>query len=326
MDILLDMKHLIQKVNYFFYRAKYRYGRSIQLTKPVDVSLELSSSCNMSCNYCYHSDQVLLPFTKGIMSLETAKSIISQAADLSVPSLKFNWKGESTINPHFSQITAYAKSLAKGSTFIDRLTNSNFKFRTDRDDIFDGLCNQTKVKVSYDSFRKDVFETQRAGGDHTITTRNIDKFYHYPKRKNTEIVIQAVRTKLNADEDIRTMVRQRWPEAEISIRDMVAGRVEKDLSQLENRTRDDSERQSCLQAHVRIIFNYAGRAYPCCPDVAEKLCIGDIRTMSMFEIFNGATAKHLRTSLKNGRAFQMNPCKGCSSFETFKNYKPAWNS
>lgn len=317
---------ILDLINYNIYRAKYRYGKSLPLKVPVDVSLELASQCNMKCSYCYHSDQEKLPFQKGIMSLNTAGKIITEAAQLGVNSLKFNWKGESTINPNFSIITKLAKNLAKGSTFVDRLTNSNFKFDTRKEEIFEGLCNQTKVKVSYDSFIKDVFETQRAGGDHELTTRNLDKFYNYPSRKNTEIIIQSVRTQLNKDEDLNHELKKRWPEATISIRDMVAGRVEKDLSQLENVERDLSSRQSCLQAHVRLIFNWEGKAYPCCPDIGEKLLLGDINKQSLKQIFNSHEARQLRSDLKDKKAFSSDPCKTCSSFESYSNFKPVWNS
>lgn len=264
------------------------------------------------------------------MAKETAFKIVTQAAEAGVHSLKFNWKGESTLNPHYRAITEHAKSLARGSTFIDRLANSNFKIHpAKREDVFHGLAALTKVKVSYDSFRKEVFETQRAQGDHALTSRNIDMFYNHPARikSETRLVIQAVRTKLNADEDIAGLCQKRWPEAEISIRDMVAGRVENDkVEALEARSRDTSERQSCLQAHVRIIFNHAGRAFPCCPDVKEELMIGDINKQSLVEIFRGHYAEKLRDDLRSGEAFKLDPCKGCSSFETYKGFKPKWES
>lgn len=320
--------NLLKKWDYFKYRFKYRYGKYLDLDVPVDVSLELSSQCNMKCAYCYHADQTNLPFTKGIMDKSIAFMIIEEAAELGVNSLKMNWKGESTINPHFADVTAYAKRLAKGSTFIERLTNSNFKFQTSKDHIFEGLANQTKVKVSYDSFSKDVFETQRAGGDHDLTTKNIDVFYNHPARikSGTEIVIQAVRTKLNKDEDIEGLCKKRWPDATISIRDMVEGRVNKDLDGLTAKKRDLSDRQSCLQAHVRIIFNHKGKAFPCCPDIEEKLCLGDIHQNSLRQIFNSALAKKLRQDLLDKKAFEQNPCASCSSFETYKGFKPVWNS
>jgi len=320
---------MLEKLNYNIYRLKYRFGQNLPLTSPVDVSLELASACNMKCNYCYHSDTKNLPFEKGFMSKEIAFEILKESAEIGVNSLKFNYRGESTLNPHYTEITKYAKSLAHGSTFIDRLANSNFKIPARvREDKFLGLANLTKVKISYDSFIKDIFEYQRAGGDHDLTTENINLFYNHPARikSETQMVIQAVRTKFNANEDIAGNAKRHWPEAEISIRDMVAGRVEKDVTEFENKRRDFKERQACKQAFVRLIFTHEGKALPCCPSIKEDLVLGDKRTQSVKEIFNGFKAKQLRKSLKDKSAFEKNPCLGCSSFESFKGYKAPWNS
>lgn len=315
----------MKQLNYAIYRAKYRFGQYLPLKVPVDISLELSSLCNMMCVYCYHADKANLPFKMKFMSWETAETILNQAAELGVNSVKMNWRGESTLNPNFEKITSCAKSLASGLTFIDRLTNSNFKFPTDREDIFRGLCNQTKVKVSYDSFIKDVFEKQRAGGDHDLTTANIDKFYNYPGRNN-ELIIQAVRTQNNKNEDFESAIKRRWPSASLSVRDVVEGRLEKDIDGLLVKERDTENRQSCLQAHVRLIFDYSGKASPCCPDIKNELVLGDIHKQTLYEIFNSAKAKQLRKSLKDKSAFESDPCLNCSSHETFKGYKAPWVS
>lgn len=319
---------MLQKLRYLKYRYKYNFSPYLNLKIPVDVSLELSSVCNQRCGYCFHADQKNLPFKLGMMKPEFAKGIIDQAAELGVNSLKFNQKGESTLNPHFKDITAWAKQYSKGSTFIDRITNSNFKFRTDNDDIFEGLCNQTKIKVSFDSFNKEVMETQRKGSIHELALANIDKFYNYPLRikSDTQLVIQAVRTKLNLNEDIYSMAKKRWPTAEVSIRDMVGGRVEGDLSALEHNTRENKERQTCLQAHGRLILNFEGKAMVCCPDLGGKICIGDAKTDSIYTIFNSDAAKKIRKDLLSGEAFKSDPCKTCSSHESFAGYKAAWNS
>lgn len=317
----LFMNPILHKLKYAFYRYKYIHADKLNLTKPVDVSLELASHCNLSCSYCYHSDPKNLPFERGIMDLNTAKLIIVEAANLGVNSLKFNWKGESTINPHFQEITKFAKDHADGLTFIDRLTNSNFKFISDRSDIFEGLCNQTKVKISFDSFIPEVMESQRTGAIHSQIMKNIDIFYNHPNRKDTKIVIQAVRTLLNKDEDFKYQAEKRWPGVEISIRDMVAGRSGKDLSHLENKKRDSSNRQTCLQAHNRLVFNWKGEAMMCCVDLSEKLNVGNIKDESLYNIFNSLKAKSIRKSLKDKTAFDHDPCKSCSSFESYKGYK-----
>jgi len=306
-------------IRHTLYRLKYRYGQHLPLKVPVDVSLELASHCNMRCAYCYHADQKNLGFTKDYMTLSTATVIIDQAAEFGVSSLKFNWKGESTLNPMFSRILHHAAKY----NFVEKIINSNFKFTKRRDEILEALCTLDKVKISFDSFRKDVFETQRAGGKWHITCDNINRFYNHPLRNKTKIVIQAVRTNLNKDEDIAGQVRERWPEAEVSIRDMVSGRVDKDLTGLENKERK-GERQSCLQAHVRLIFNKEGYVFPCCPDIKEKMCFGNIWDEDIEGLFS--RGRSLRKDLKNLSAFDRDPCKNCSSFETFVGYKPSWQS
>ena len=320
---------LKQRLDYLIYRAKYRYGKNLPLRAPVDVSLELAGICNMSCSYCYYSKENAdhIAWKTGLMKLDTAIKIIDESAAIGVHSLKFNYRGESTINPHYKTVTAYAKRLARDGVFIDRLTNSNFKFRSDRDDIFEGLCNQTKVKVSYDSFIKEVFETQRAGGDHALTTRNIDIFYNHPLRKNAELVIQAVRTQLNKDEDIAGQAAKRWPSATVSIRDVVSGRKEGDIDHLQLRSRDLENRQSCIQAHVRLIFAHDGQCHPCCPSIDGKLIIGNSDNQTVEEIFNGFRARRLRRMLKDKSAFKsIETCVGCPSFESYSKFKPVWNS
>jgi len=314
---------------YKLYRLKYRYGKHLPLSKPVDISLELSSVCNMACSYCYHSDQDNLPFVKGYMDKDIAFKIIKDAAKEGVHSVKFNWKGESTLNPHFREITEYAKRLSGGMTFIDRLSNSNFKIpKVKREDKFHGMAALTKVKVSYDSFIPDVFETQRAKGNHDLTTENIDLFYNHPARikSETQLVIQAVRTKLNKDEDIVHKVKSRWPEAKVSLRDVVEGRVANNIGELADKERDASSRRSCIQAHTRLIFAHDGRCLPCCPDIKEELEIGNGKRDSIREIFNGKKAKVLRRALLNKSAFLDDPCKSCSSYESYSGYKAPWDS
>jgi hypothetical protein len=54
--------------------------------------------------------------------------------------------------------------------------------------------------------------------------------------------------------------------------------------------------------------------------------MGDINKNSLKEIFNSQIAKQLRNDLKTGKAFELDPCKTCSSFESYKGTKLPWNS
>ena len=312
-------------LRYNLYRLKYRYAPVLNLKMPVDVSLELSSHCNMNCSYCYHASENKLPFTKGFMSLGTAGMIIKQAADLGVHSIKFNYRGEATLNPNFKEICKMANDRAEKMTFIDRVLNSNFKFpKAKRWDIFEGISHLTKVKVSFDSFTDTVFNKQRSGGNWDITYSNIETFHDCFDMDKTELVIQAVRTDLNKDEDLEGLIKWHFPKAKASIRDVVSGRKKEEIGEI--RKRDFKARQSCIQAHARLIFSHDGSAHYCCPDLSGKLVKHNIHDMSLIDIFNSRHAKGLRKSLKDGSAFKQDPCKTCPSHESFKGYKHPWGS
>ena len=311
---------MLHKIKNAIYRYRYINAPKLNLTFPVDVSLELSSFCTNTCGYCYHADPKKLPFKRGKMTRELAIKIINESAELGVHSLKFNYRGESTMNPIFEDVTAHAKRLTRGLTFIDRVTNSNFNFDINREDIFRGLCNQTKVKVSFDSFRKDIFEKQRRGSNYEKTLANMSKFYNYTGRDNA-MVVQAVRTNLNKDEDLRHEILKRFPGATASVRDCVEGRVEKDLSEVVVKQRDTSERQTCIQAHARLMINWDGKVQVCCPDIKSQLLIGDANTQHVKEIWNSFKAYEIRKALLNKSAFDNDPCKNCSSFESYAGYK-----
>ena len=139
-------------------------------------------------------------------------------------------------------------------------------------------------------------------------------------------MIQAVRTQRNKDEDFEGEIKKRWPSASLSVRDVVEGRLNKDIGEILVKKRDADNRQSCLQAHVRLIFDTLGRASPCCPDIKNELVVGNIHEQSLFDIFNSQYAKTLRAELKSGKAFEKDPCKNCSSHETFKGFKPSFAS
>lgn len=307
------------------YRLKYRYAKHLKLCTPVDVSLELSSACNLSCTYCYHNDKNNLPFKQKIMTQEMAFKAIKEASELGVESIKFNYRGESTLNPYCDTIFKKAKYYSYGKTFQDRILNSNFMFKSSHY-LIEALCSLTKVKVSLDSFNKTLLEGQRIGSDFERIISNVDRFYSSSLRKNTELVIQSVITSQNKDEDIIAQVKRRWPEATHSVRDMVSGRIQKDLSSLENKQRDLSQRQSCIQAHARMIIHHDGLVSPCCPSIKGDLIIGDFKTRNLRAIFNSPEAKTLRQSLKDKSAFKKDPCKSCASFESYIPYRHPWNS
>lgn len=301
----------------FLYRAKYNYGRYLNLLTPVDITLELSSFCNLRCPFCYHANQDNLFFERKYMPIAMAYEIIWQAAKFKVPALKFNWRGESTLHKEYVQILSYAQRF----DFVDLISNTNMNYHDPL--ITAALANQTKVKISLDSMDLQTYAIHRPKGNHALVLKNIDDLMSMNPK--CEVVAQFVKTKYNQDEDF-TLIQKKYPQIKISVRDMVEGRGGQDVGNIATKKRDLSKRIPCNQAFVRLIFDASGNAYPCCPDIRNEYLLGNINKQNIKEIFNSDVAKRLRTYLKSGSAFRLEPCKSCSSFESYKNFKPNWNS
>jgi len=85
---------------------------------PLCVDIESASVCDLACPFCYRQ-WVATP--DKIMDEALAMRLIDQAADLGVPSMKFNWRGEPLLNPALPRLIAHAKKRG----IIDTLINTN---------------------------------------------------------------------------------------------------------------------------------------------------------------------------------------------------------
>ena len=68
--------------------------------KPLSVTCELVSTCNLACTMCYTISTKFQNSVVGaqrIMPWKIVKKIIDEAANEKIPSLLFSWRGESTL-------------------------------------------------------------------------------------------------------------------------------------------------------------------------------------------------------------------------------------
>ena len=306
----MTFTELKKKINNFSYRFKWNYGKHLYLKKPVCVDLELSSACNLKCNFCYHADKP--PFEKGFMDYELATCILAQVAHLEIPSIKLSGRGESVLNKDFHAISY----LAKYYSFQDIIINTNLNFNPLRRDILAGLLRCTTIKVSLDTLNESTYNKIRIGGNFRNVIGNLNILHG--RLTDQRLVLQFVRTEENKDENFKR-VKTLWPKAEVVIKDMVGGRNQDSVA-------PTNKRKCCMQPFVRLIARFNGDVVLCCPDFKDEYVIGNIKDMTIKEMFNSKKARLLRKSLKSGKAFSHEPCKSCSSYESYEGWKGSWKS
>ena len=73
---------------------------------PLCIDLEVASVCDLACPHCFRQ---YIATPDKLMSTDLAFKLIDQLAELKVPSVKFNWRGEPLMNRNLPKIIDYAK-------------------------------------------------------------------------------------------------------------------------------------------------------------------------------------------------------------------------
>ena len=131
---------------------------------PLCVDIEVAAICDLACPFCFRE---YMATPDKIIDEKLCFDLIDQAADLKVPSMKFNWRGEPLLNPKLPEYIKYAKKRGILETIINtnatNLNKENAKKLIDSGlDMmiysFDGASKKTYEKMRPGRFKKNSFE------------------------------------------------------------------------------------------------------------------------------------------------------------------------
>ena len=131
---------------------------------PLCLDIETAAICDLACPFCFR-EYTATP--DKIINEKVCYDLIDQAADIGIPSIKFNWRGEPLLHPKLPDFIQYAKSKGILETIINtNATNLKGKLaerivESGLDYIiysFDGGTKATYEKMRPGRFKKNLFE------------------------------------------------------------------------------------------------------------------------------------------------------------------------
>lgn len=325
-------------------REQYRGAWTAAYTKdpsvPLNIDIELASICNLKCPYCFFGEKAWNDRMekvaddgkrlKRFMETNLALSIIDEAADIGVPALKFNWRGESTLHPDYNRILSYAAGKvarckccplgahAVRGTFVgafhDLLVNTNANCKPS---AIDGLMCATKVMVSLDSTLPEVYPTMRVQGDFKLAISTCRALI---KRNHPNLWIRRVITKANAGEPFsQNLVKLLGPTGYKVAEHFAFDRGDTQQAIHDGHALSDYGRTYCGYPSQRLMISSNGDCYPCCVDTDGTMKVGKyvpgqdaIRT-----IWNDAPMRNLRKELRRDE-FKSKICQKCESWMSYR--------
>lgn len=270
---------------------------------PDHVDLELSAACNMKCPMCYTITDVFKANVPHVnMDFALFKKLVDELAAHRVFSIRLSWRGEPTLNRHFLDCIRYAKE--KGIREVDSLTNG-LKLTPE---MFAELVDLQMdwLTISFDGVGA-TYDKIRAPAKYPEMVEKIRRFSEIKKqRKSIKPVIRLQGIWPAVQED---------PEAYFDTFEPLVDEISTNtlLDYLHN---DDAieyiQNFVCPVPFQRLVIGSDGRAFMCINDELGRKPVGDAKTQSLYQIWNGPEMAEVRSVHIQNRGYKtFAPCRDC---------------
>jgi len=319
----LTVRRIVNVVKLFAsYQVTKWVKRPIQWGRPMTVSIEPTTACNLRCPECPSG---LRSFTRETGNLKKdffRKSIDELHKELLY--LIFYFQGEPYINPNFLEMVSYANS--KG---IYTITSTNGHFLNDensRKTIESGL---DRMIISVDGTTQDVYENYRKEGKlETVLqgARNVVKWKKKLNSSTPHIIFQFLVVKPNEHQiaDVYRLADEIGiDEVKLKTAQIYDYEHGSDLIPTIDKysryakTNDGTYTvknellNHCWKLWHACVISWDGLVLPCCFDKDAKHRLGDLKNKSFSDIWHGEEYQSFRTLLLKGRE-EIDICKNCT--------------
>lgn len=299
----------------------------LPLDTPLGVQVCPSTFCNFRCFYCKHtldenkSNSKVGSLSRELMSMETFEKVINQLMEFPrrIELLQFAWLGEPLMNPHISDMVAYAKKAGVANT-VSIVTNGSLLTHEMSDKLI--MAGLDRLRISLQGFtEKDYLETSKYNMEMSSFIDNIRYFYQH--KKSTQVYIKMMDVMLPTKEDEEKFHRMYDDLCDvINIEHLVPLHNEIDISEKKKEFdvtyfgANAIENKICSYPFLNLMIAPNGSVYLC--DNADEdesgkgMDYGSIYEKTLYMIWNGKEREELLKEIIKGNKEKYNSlCKNC---------------
>lgn len=307
---------------YASYQMTRLTNRPVQWGKPVTISFEPTTACNLRCPECPSGLRAFSRPTGNLKEDFFRKVIDEMHTDLMY--LIFYFQGEPYINPSFLDMVNYAHKKK-----IYTITSTNGHFLNDanaRKTIESGL---SRIIISVDGTTQEVYEQYRKEGKLSNVlqgARNLVKWKKELHSPTPHIIFQFLVVKPNEHQipDIYRLAKEIGVD-EVKLKtaqiyDYASGNDLIPDNPKYSRYRKNSNGSYSLRHELvnrcwrlwhSCVITWDGKVVPCCFDKDATFRLGDLRENTFEEIWHNEHYQTFRRDLLKGRD-QIEICTNCT--------------
>jgi len=281
---------------------------------PPMVMIDTTTRCNLACAHCPNSYLASDQSWVGDMDVTVYKKIVEEVAEKNKKTIVRPFDGgEPMLRKDLEELVGYGKDL--GIEFIS--INTNGLLMTPKRIPKLLACGLDHIEISIDAFSSETYEKVRRSKHYQKLVDNIHALLEaraaYPKFL---VTVSFVKQADNQHEE--TAFRAYW-EGRVDTVKIREYHQHNDLVDDHGRykPKQDERRHPCPYLWDRIIVQHDGRVRFCEADWKATHAIGDVKTQTLEEIWQGEDYTRLRESHING-TFDHPFCQSCTDWQDIR--------
>lgn len=295
-------------------------------TTPREVSIELTDKCNLRCSYCPKS--VGIGIDGGNMDFDLFKKVVDEMFSFqTVEQVLLGGFGEPLLYPHLEEALHYVRSR-KADVHIATITNGTLLSEKWAFRLIEAQLN--KITISLNATSSEQYREINHSDQYERIVENTRVFLTAVNKSGADmrILIQALEGPSGAEEISR--FRKEWAPylgrcGDIQVQPFVnwAGQIDTAKIVRKNDVQRKRHHEQYPCAHLRgWLITREGNGLGCCmvlPADSGDLLLGNIRDMSIREMFMGTRFAKLRQMNVTDGLQSLRPCNQCNAYLSVPN-------
>lgn len=274
----------------------------------LQLQLEVCNVCNADCVFCSYSK---MERPKGTMPMDLYRRIIDDAATVpQIDHLTLTGLGETLLDRHLLQRLTYARRVLPKGIAIDLYTNGTFLKPKMTDDLI--AAGLTTLYVSLNATHADQRRDVMRLDDWPEVEGYVQYALEATKGTGTRLIVKGIASKDLMEVGDHEAFLDRWG-GDWQKGGAVYLHLEGNWAGAMGAKMRTKPKSACHRAFGQIMVLWDGRVSLCCFDGFGEVILGDLRTQTIREIYNGDQALGIRTAHHEGRRGDLFLCGTCTA-------------
>jgi len=304
-------------VPYGQHRARTDLTQVLPLDTPFSLHVDPTNACNFRCTFCPTGNADLLKLVerpKGRMPLALFHKIVDDLAAFPRPlkTLHLYKDGEPLAHREFPAIVGAAKTRGIAH-HIETTSNGALLTKGIADALLDAGLDGLRISV-YGTDDADYDTMTRGRTGYTTILENV-RYLHRRRRELGAPLHLHCKLLIPSAESpgVARFLEDFEPLSDSLYVHPLHGKT---LAQPGFEKRPRTARLVCSEPFIKLAINFDGQVSVCCSDWAMTLIVGDAKTESLIDIWNGPRLHDFRLAHLRGERSNIPACRSCSYLGT----------